>query len=253
MQDMPIEEPFEITPAIAICREITPDDVQMPPLGHELWPLVADIEAAGIQCPALVAPVARRIEIDGVSYGIDIQSWKHNGVNWVLMATDPAGPIYYPSIFEARENWTLSFETDPVTDTRNVFAANETAPPISLDFGRRAFPNFQIHCYSNRTQVYLHFAETYLGRGPTQVVYRIDNEAPVQSEWQISNAGDSIGLFNGAASIPFLRELAGREQLIVRFTPFNENQWTVTIDIEGLDEPLGEVSAACSWTMPGSD
>jgi type VI secretion system protein VasI len=57
----------------------------------------------------------------------------------------------------------------------------------------------------------------------------------------------SLGLWSGGRSIPVIKQMFGKKQMIARMRPFNENAFTVTFNISGLEEASKPLRNACGW------
>lgn len=148
--------------------------------------------------------------------------------------------------FEASA-WRSSSETDPMTDTTNVHFYLSSDNSINLGFGQSIRPTLTIGCYSNNTQIYIAHRDRFIGRGEMRTLVRVDDNAAQTLAWSVGTSGETVGSFRGSTSIPFLLSLSGHDQLVFRYTPFSESQWTVRFSIDGIDTAIGDVRSACSW------
>ncbi|WP_157018348.1 type VI secretion system-associated protein TagO [Mesorhizobium xinjiangense] len=57
----------------------------------------------------------------------------------------------------------------------------------------------------------------------------------------------ALGLWNGSRSIPVIKQMLGKSRMIVRMTPYNENPFTATFDITGLENEIAPLRDACQW------
>jgi len=62
-----------------------------------------------------------------------------------------------------------------------------------------------------------------------------------------STDNKALGLWSGGESIPVIKKMFGKKQLIARMTPFSESPITVEMDITGLDAAIEPLRTACGW------
>ena len=57
----------------------------------------------------------------------------------------------------------------------------------------------------------------------------------------------SLGLWRGAEAIPLIWGLLDHDVMTVRMKPFDEDVFTVSFDIAGLDRAIVPLREACHW------
>jgi type VI secretion system protein VasI len=162
-------------------------------------------------------------------------------------ATAAAVPLEVP----VDAKWRVRKEKSAMTDTTDIFmeVASEGTHLC------RAYGNapskifFMARCMENTTSVIVygdcHLASGFQGYG--EVTYRIDDEEAQDQAFEASTDNSALGLWSGGRAIPFLTDLLGKDQIILRFTPFNMSPVEATFNISGIDDAIAPLRAACSW------
>ncbi|HLS19394.1 MAG TPA: type VI secretion system-associated protein TagO [Paracoccaceae bacterium] len=145
-------------------------------------------------------------------------------------------------------NWQAHIETSKLTDQTNVYltvASNELircrwdSEPVTLT----------VRCMENTTSLILstscHVTSRVGGYG--KVEYRTDSDKARTAWMDASTNNRSLGLWRGGASIPVIKQLFGKDQLIARFTPYSESSKTATFNIGGLESAIEPLREACNW------
>jgi hypothetical protein len=149
-------------------------------------------------------------------------------------STQPQGP-----------NWIISETTSPV-DYRPQIAALTTARASSQD----APSSLAIQCRAQRTELIISTTSFWkpATEGEVKVVYRINEEPPVEQRWRPADAGKSLA-FQGDV-VRFLRSMPDGGQILVKVyagkAPPSEN----TFQLVGLDSVRRKIAAACNWPQP---
>lgn len=106
-----------------------------------------------------------------------------------------------------------------------------------------------IACRENTTSLYISFADHFMSslQGRGIVTYRIDKAPAEKRRFLESNDNSVLGLWNGGSSIPFIKQLLGRNTLLVRATPFSDSSVTAEFPISGLEEVIEPLREACHW------
>ncbi len=79
------------------------------------------------------------------------------------------------------------------------------------------------------------------------VTYRLDKQGPRSVAMEASADEEALGLWKGRKSIPIIKTMFGKSQLIIRMTPHSQSPVTATFDISGLDEAIKPLRKACGW------
>ncbi len=149
-------------------------------------------------------------------------------------AVQPQGP-----------NWIVSETTSPV-DYKPQIAALTTARASSQD----APSSFAIHCRAQRTELIISTTGSWKQAtdGEVKVVYRINEEPPVEQRWRPAEAGKGLA-FQGDV-IRFLRSMPDGGQILVRVYAGKAPPSESTFQLVGLDPVRRKIAAACNWPQP---
>lgn len=148
-------------------------------------------------------------------------------------------------------NWRVQKLKSAMADTTDIFVevSSESSHVCRAYGSAPAKIRFMARCMENTTAVMIygdcHLASGFQGYG--QVTYRIDEETAREESFEASTDNSALGLWTGGSAIPFLQELLEKDQLIVRFTPFNMSPVEATFNIGGIDEAIKPLREACSW------
>jgi len=134
-------------------------------------------------------------------------------------STQPQGP-----------NWIISETTSPV-DYKPQIAALTTARASSPD----APSSLAIHCRAQRTELIISTTGSWKQAtdGVVKVVYRINQEPPVEQRWRPAEAGRSLA-FPGDV-VRFLRSMPDSGQILVKVYAGKGPPYENTFQLAGLD------------------
>lgn len=143
--------------------------------------------------------------------------------------------------------WSISTETSPVDDSKNVYvtlnAESEFSGWMKHETGRLV-----LRCKEKRTDAYVRTGMAAQPEyGLTQevtVTVRYDKEKA--REIRMSQSTDNEALFFPNA-IGEIKSMMKHKELLFRFTPFNSASSLTTFKIEGLNEAIKPLRAACKW------
>ena len=146
--------------------------------------------------------------------------------------------------------WRLATETSPLTDERNVFLTVESDEPVRCNWNQNDHVQLHVRCVENRTAILFatpcHMTSSdYNDYGHVEV--RLDRDKAMTWRMDESTNNRALGLWNGGQSIPQIKKMFGKSRMIARMTPFNQNAFTVSFDISGLEEAMGPLREACHW------
>ena len=148
---------------------------------------------------------------------------------------------------ERQGQWIVHTDTSPMDDSRTVQLRVDADDTIADRFGaNRVRPVLHILCRENTTSLIVDW-DIYIGIGQTRLRYRIDSETAQTATWSISTNHEAFGLWNGATSIGLIRQMFGRQNLLVQTTPYGENSVMVNFNITGLEEAIAPLREACNW------
>ncbi len=148
-------------------------------------------------------------------------------------------------------NWKVGFDTSALRDTRDVYLSTsaDTATTCRSFGGGSNIPTLFLRCQENTTSLVIgsncQMVSGHSNYG--RVDFRIDAEPAGRMNMQESTTNTALGLWRGREAIPFIRRLLGKDKLLVRFIPFNQNPQEFTFDISGLDEAIAPLREECNW------
>lgn len=146
--------------------------------------------------------------------------------------------------------WSVRKETSKLTDQANVYAAVESEEVINCGWNRGEKIRLFVRCMENSTslifQTGCHMTSSeYNDYG--DVTYRLDDDKARTVGMQESTNHRSLGLWSGGRSIPVIKQMLGKSQMVVRMTPYGESPFTASFNIAGLDEAIAPLREACGW------
>ena len=146
-------------------------------------------------------------------------------------STQPQGP-----------NWIISETTSPV-DYRPQITALTTARASSQD----APSSLAIYCRAQRTELIISTTGSWKQAtdGVVKVVYRINQEPPVEQRWRSAETGRSFA-FQGDV-VRFLRSMPDSGQILVKVYAGKAPPYESTFKLVDLDPVRRKIAAACNW------
>jgi Type VI secretion system VasI, EvfG, VC_A0118 len=153
-------------------------------------------------------------------------------------APGPAAPPQGP-------NWVISETTSPV-DYGPRLSATTTARASSKD----AASSLAVHCRGHRTELTISTSGSWkqAPAGEVNVVYRLNEELPVEQRWKLADAGRSL-VFQGDV-VRLLRSLPDGGQILVRVSVGKAPPQESTFQLAGLDAVRRKLAVACNWPQP---
>jgi Type VI secretion system VasI, EvfG, VC_A0118 len=139
-------------------------------------------------------------------------------------------------------NWIISETTSPVDYTPQV-AALTMARASSQD----APSSLAIHCRAHRTELMVSTTGSWkqAPAGEVKVVYRINEEPPVELRWRSMDTGRSLA-FPGDV-VRFVRSMPDEGQILVRVYAGKDPPHESTFKLAGLDPVRRKIATACNW------
>lgn len=161
-------------------------------------------------------------------------------------AADEHGLTAQSESVESPGKWSTNKTTSPVDDTETVVLWLSSDEPVGFGKYKTVKPTLIVRCKENKTVIYINYS-AFLGSDEGYLTYRIDKGTAQRVEWGISTNHYSIGLWSGNGSIPFIKKLFGKKQLLTRVEPYSESPVTTTFHIAGLEEAIKPLRKACYW------
>ncbi len=139
-------------------------------------------------------------------------------------------------------NWIISETTSPV-DYKPQITVLTTARTSSQD----APSSLAIHCRARRTELIISTTGSWKQAtdGEVKVVYRINEEPPVEQRWRPAETGRSLA-FQGDV-VRFLRSMPDSGQILVKVYAGKTPPYESTFQLVGLDPIRRKIAAACNW------
>lgn len=146
--------------------------------------------------------------------------------------------------------WVVRRETSKLTDQPTVVMSIDSDEVVDCGWNRGQKIGLVLRCMENKTVLYFstgcHMtASQYNDYG--NITYRLDDEKARTVGGDASTDNRALGLWNGGKSIPVIKQMYGRKQMIVRMTPYSESPFTATFDISGAEEASKPLREACGW------
>ena len=140
------------------------------------------------------------------------------------------------------QNWIISETTSPV-DYKPQITALTTARASSQDTPS----SLAIHCRAQRTELIISTTGSWKQAtdGVVKVVYRINQEPPVEQRGRPAETGRSFA-FQGDV-VRLLRSMPDSGQILVKVHAGNAPPYESTFQLAGLDPVRRKVAAACNW------
>jgi type VI secretion system protein VasI len=144
-------------------------------------------------------------------------------------------------------SWRSSTDVSRFDDSKSVHLATTAREPVSGWPGKVHTPTLHVRCQERKTSVYIVFgmspAVEYGHMGAT-VQIRTDKD-PVRSiRTSKSTDGEALFLPDAVATV---KALFGKQELLVRFTPFNSNPQETSFSVAGLEGAIAPLRETCGW------
>jgi type VI secretion system protein VasI len=145
--------------------------------------------------------------------------------------------------------WVVEKSTSKLTDQPTVVMTTRSVETIDCGWSRGQI-SLTIRCHENTTSMLFvtgcHMTSSeYNNYG--DVTYRLDEEKARTVGMHESTNNRTLGLWRGGQSIPVIKSMFGKSQMVVRMTPFGESPFTANFDINGLETAITPLRQACHW------
>lgn len=146
--------------------------------------------------------------------------------------------------------WVVKSETSDFKDTTDVFVSLTSENALTCrGYGAPTPATLILRCLENTTAVFIatdcHLTSGHGGYG--QVESRVDDKVARSQEFDESTNNRSLGLWSGRQAIPFIKSMIGSNQVLFRFTPFNQSPVTAKFNTSGLEESIKPLREECGW------
>ncbi|MGL1919919.1 MAG: type VI secretion protein [Hyphomicrobiales bacterium] len=174
---------------------------------------------------------------------------KNISIESELVANEPIDGEVTPEIKKTYENWTLRQTVSAMDDTSDVVFSTASKEVIKPRFGEVSNVHLIVRCIENTTGFVLSFGGEHMAdyQNYGKITYRLDKNRSKSVRMVESTDNRALGLWRGGKSIPFIKGLFGHNNLLIRYTPFNQNSNEVNFNIEGLERVIKPLRKACAW------
>jgi hypothetical protein len=131
--------------------------------------------------------------------------------------------------------WEISESKSPVDDSQLIAAALRSADGKG---------QLILRCRERKTDVALSITGFIKCGADARVIYRIDQEQPVDSPW---DATPNCYLATARSPIPFIRALGDRGKLFVRMFDHHGAPYEALFDLGKVSEVRERLAQACKW------
>ncbi|WP_312619033.1 type VI secretion system-associated protein TagO [Agrobacterium pusense] len=146
--------------------------------------------------------------------------------------------------------WQVSTETSKMTDQKSVFLSVESEEVIDCGWNKGAKISMHLRCQEDSTDLFF-VTDCHMTSGAYSsygdIDYRVDTEKAKKVSGSASTDNKALGLWGGGKSIPVIKQMIGKEKIVVRMTPYSESPFTATFNIAGLAEAVKPLREECRW------
>ncbi len=165
--------------------------------------------------------------------------------------------ICYDLIFKIKQTtsvsskWNVSEETSKIDDRKNVFVVVESLERLQGRFGQKDRARLMFICREGKTVSYITFGGHFMSTlNSGTVTYRVDKRPAGKRHMTESTDHQALGHWSAPEAISFARELYGATSLYVQATPHSESPVSAEFPVEGLEQAIKPLQAACKWPAP---
>jgi type VI secretion system protein VasI len=146
--------------------------------------------------------------------------------------------------------WIVRKETSKLTDQPTVVMSVESNEIVDCGWNNGQKVGLILRCLENKTVLYFatgcHMTSSeYNNYG--DITYRLDNDKARTVGGDASTDSRALGLWSGGKAIPMIKQMYGKNQMIVRMMPYSQSAFTATFDITGVEDAVQPLRAACGW------
>ncbi|MHC5655989.1 type VI secretion system-associated protein TagO [Stappia sp. ICDLI1TA098] len=155
-----------------------------------------------------------------------------------------------PITSQSDGKWIVTTEKNKLTDQTDVFLTVESDEAVNCSWSRGEKIHLVMRCRENTTAIIINTgchmtSSNYSNYG--DVTYRIDQEPARTIGMRESTNNRSLGLWNGRQAIPVIKQMIGKNQVIMKMTPYGNNPIIATFQISGLETAIEPLRKECSW------
>lgn len=145
-------------------------------------------------------------------------------------------------------DWLVRVETSKIDDSENVFLTLHSDEQTNCPY-KNGRHSIHMACRENETNLWVIFGHCFMSsiQGKGRVTYRLGSDEAVTRNFRESNDNMALGLWSGGTAIPFIKEMIGHDQMIIRATPFSDSTVTGEYNISGLAKAVQPLRDSCNW------
>lgn len=141
--------------------------------------------------------------------------------------------------------WNITRRVNSLGENVTTLTVNSTEPVTSRT-GARLQPTFNIRCRSQNTDVFLDWQSPLNAQrvyiSEQEITYKIDDDPLYNALWELSQ--DNHAAF-AKRPVEFVRNLRGKQQLVLMVTPHGGRSATMIFPLAGLDSALDVLVEHC--------
>lgn len=148
---------------------------------------------------------------------------------------------------EEKKGWIIRKETSKIDDSISYYLI--LFSDDFIDESEKEHGAIAIACPKKTTTIIFDTGENYLvdNGDYDRVTYRLDKEKAKTIPMEVAKGHKAIGLWSGAKSIPFIKEMFGHDKMVVQITPYQKGPVTMEFSISGLEEAIKPIREECKW------
>jgi type VI secretion system protein VasI len=145
--------------------------------------------------------------------------------------------------------WQVQEAVSKMTDQKDIYLRVQSEEAVNCGWNGGQKIDLYLRCSESVTGLFFatgcHMASGVDGYG--DIEYRIDKETARKVSGDASTDNKALGLWSGGSSIPVIKQMLGKSEMVVRMTPYSESPFTATFKIAGLDNAIESLRKECRW------
>jgi len=141
-------------------------------------------------------------------------------------------------------------EVEPPVGSQNALVMSvESFQELPGIFNRPERAELVLSCVENTTRIEVRFGENFMSDSGEygQLIYKMDDQAPLTIHATASPKNDALGIYNGTPAIRLITSLFGANRLFVSATTFTGRTLTASFQIEQLEDAVVPLRKLCNW------
>jgi len=142
------------------------------------------------------------------------------------------------------KQWQHSSENSALDNRQDVWLRVRSTNTEGNAIGSPIRATLWVRCMENKTNIFIGF-DRYTTDNQS-VKFKLD-EGAIKKQWmEVMRGGDGIGVWSGRRAIPLIKQMFGKEKLVVAYDTYT-GPVEFTFDISGLNERIDPLAKACQW------